>query len=107
MADRQNGRGVAVRTEDWPAQASDAVVRVVGSVRDKTTGPAVTAARALVYGLVAAVLGVAAIVLVVAAAVRALDAYVPNDVWVVYAILGGASVLAGMFCWSRRTAAQE
>jgi hypothetical protein len=42
--------------DEWPAQAADTIVRVVGSVRDKTTGPAVTAARGAVYGLLAAIL---------------------------------------------------
>jgi len=43
--------------DDWPAQAADTIVRVVGQVRDKTTGPAITASRAVVFGLLAAVLG--------------------------------------------------
>src|SRR4051794_38452383 len=42
--------------EDWPAQATDAIVRVVDSARDKTTGPAVNAAHAAKYGIVVAIL---------------------------------------------------
>ncbi|MEO7427847.1 MAG: hypothetical protein ABIY48_00540, partial [Acidimicrobiales bacterium] len=42
---------------DWPAQAADTIERVVGSVRDKTTGPAITLARWVVYGTFALVVG--------------------------------------------------
>ena len=52
---------VAAR-DDWPAQAADTIVRVVGQVRDRTTGPAITAARAVVFGLLAAILGTVALV---------------------------------------------
>ena len=47
--------------DDWPAQAADTIVRVVGQVRDRTTGPAITAARAVVFGLLAAILGTVAL----------------------------------------------
>src|SRR4051794_32233023 len=49
---------------DWPAPAADSIVRVVGQVRDRTTGPAITAARAVVFGLLAAILGILALVIV-------------------------------------------
>src|SRR5256885_15881374 len=53
-----------VRTDDWPAQATESIVKVVGTASDKVTGPITTAARAIVYGLFAGILGVAALVLV-------------------------------------------
>jgi hypothetical protein len=37
---------------DWPVQATDTIVRLVDSVRDRTTGPALDAVRWLIYGLV-------------------------------------------------------
>ena len=43
--------------DDWPAQAADTIVSVVEKVRDRTTGPAITATRAVVFGLLAAMLG--------------------------------------------------
>ena len=49
--------------EDWPAQAADTIVKVVGQVRDRTTGTVLTAGRAVVYGLLAAVVGSVALVL--------------------------------------------
>ena len=38
---------------EWPVQAADKIVETIATVRDKTTKPALTAARGLVYGLVA------------------------------------------------------
>ena len=35
---------------DWPVRAADTVERVVDTVRSKTTGPAIVASRAVVYG---------------------------------------------------------
>ena len=35
---------------DWAAQAADTIERAVGNVRDRTTAPAITVARAVVYG---------------------------------------------------------
>ena len=58
---------------DWPAQAADTIERVVGTVRDKTTGPALTVARAVVYGTFAALVGTACLVVLIIGAVRLLD----------------------------------
>jgi hypothetical protein len=90
------------RDGDWPAQAADTVVRVVDSVRGKTTGPAITVARAIVYGLLAAILGTAALVLLVIGAVRAIDSYVPGEVWAAHLIVGAVFTLAGLFLWTKR-----
>lgn len=80
---------------DWTVQAADTVERVVGTIRDKTAVPLTTVARALVYGLVAAVVGGAALVLVAIALVRVIDAYVPQEVWSAHLIVGGIFSLAG------------
>lgn len=96
---------------DWPAQAADTIERVVGSVRDKTTGPAITAARWVVYGTFALVVGTGVAVLVAIAAVRFLDVYLPNawfgerHTWVAHLVVGTVFSLLGMGLWSRRTAA--
>jgi hypothetical protein len=105
--------GAAPTGDDWPAQAADTIVRVVGQVRDKTTGPAITAARGVVYGLLAAVLGGACAVLLAIAGVRVLDAYLPDAVvgedhtWVAHLLIGAAFTIAGMFLWSRRRPAAD
>jgi hypothetical protein len=90
--------------DDWPAQAADTVVRVVGNVRDRTTGPAITVARAVVYGLLAAIVGVVALVLVVAALVRFVDVWVPGEVWSAHLIVGAVLCVAGLLLWRKRRA---
>jgi succinate dehydrogenase/fumarate reductase cytochrome b subunit len=99
--------------DEWPAQAADTIVRVVGSVRDKTTGPAVTAARGAVYGLLAAILATTALVLASVLAVRALaigvDALLGlgdadkagRSVWIAHALVGLAMTLAGLWAWRK------
>jgi hypothetical protein len=95
---------------DWPAAAADAIERTVGTVRDKTTGPAITVARGVVYGTFALLVGSVVAVLVAISAVRALDVYLPDSVfgdhhtWVAEALIGGVFTLAGMGLWSRRKA---
>lgn len=58
---------------DWPAQATDTIVSLVDTVKTKTTGPATTAARGAVYGLLAAIIGTAALVLFFVVLVRGID----------------------------------
>ena len=95
---------------DWPAQAADTIERLVGTVREKTTGPALTAARAVVYGTFAFVIGSALVILAIIGAVRLLDNYLPDawvgedHMWVTYLILGLVFLVAGIICWSRRNA---
>lgn len=72
---------------EWPAQAADAIVENIGKVRDKTTKPAITAARALVYGLIAAIVGILAAVLVLIFVARVYDNYSPIGIWLFYAVL--------------------
>jgi hypothetical protein len=99
--------------DDWPTQAADAIERVVGSVRDKTTGPALTVAKAIVYGTFAGLVGVAALVLFVIAAVRLLDSYLPDAVfgeshtWAAHLILGLLFVVVGGVLWLRRRAPEQ
>lgn len=101
--------GPSVATSDWPAQAADAIERTVGAVRDRTTGPAITVARGIVYGTFALLVGTAALVLLAIAAVRALDAYLPDAVfgeehtWAAHLLVGAAFSIVGMLLWSRRT----
>ena len=88
---------------DWSAQAADTIESVVGSIRDKTTVPLTTVARALVYGIVTGVAGGAALLLLAIALVRILDVYTPGNVWKVYAFVGGLFTVGGLFAWSKRT----
>ncbi len=91
---------------DWPAQAADTIERLVGTVRDKTTGPALTAARGIVYGTFAALIGIVIVVLTVIGLVRLIDSYLPGEVWATYLLLGGIFLVVGIVLWSRRNPAQ-
>ncbi|MDQ3757228.1 MAG: hypothetical protein M3394_05210 [Actinomycetota bacterium] len=93
---------------DWTVQAADTVEKVVGAVRDKTTVPLTTIARALVYGLLAAFLGVATLVLLAIAAVRAIVVVTPGErAWVAHAAVGGIFTLAGLFLLRKATAGKK
>ena len=97
-------RPAASDATDWPAQAADTIERVVGTVRDHTTGVAATIARWVVYGTFALLLGTVLAVLLAIAAVRFLDVYLPSDVWAAHLVVGSVFSALGMFAWSRRTA---
>lgn len=92
-----------IRTEDWPAQATEAIVKVVGRAHDSITGPVQKAARAIVWGLFATVLGVTALVLLLVFAVRFTDAYLPSSlfgnqhVWAAYLLIGLLLSLGGLY----------
>jgi hypothetical protein len=104
-----NSRGNEPATpDDWPAQMAESIERVVGSVRDKTTGPALAIARAIVYGTFAAVVAVAAVVLFVIATVRVVDVYLPDALfgethtWAAHLVVGLLFTIAGLVLWLRR-----
>ena len=64
--------------EDWADQAADTVVKVVDAVREKTTGPVLTAARAIVYGIIGVFAALVALILLIIALVRIVDVYLPG-----------------------------
>lgn len=92
------------RSDDWPAHAADTIVRVVGQVRDKTTGPAIKAARGVVYGLLAGLLGAACATMLAIALVRILDSYVvgEDNTWLAHFIVGALFTIVGLVLWSKR-----
>jgi hypothetical protein len=93
---------------NWAADIADTIERVVATVRDRTTKPLVTASRAVVFGLLAAILGVVALILLIVMASRALQALL--DIWfshdvsvyTSYLIVGGIFCLGGLFVLSKR-----
>ncbi|MGH9178852.1 MAG: hypothetical protein ACRD0N_09905 [Acidimicrobiales bacterium] len=100
--------GPAVPGDDWTAQAADTIERVVVGIRDKTAVPLTTIARALVYGLLAAVMGLSVLILVVIGAVRALNAYVTQgEVWASYLLIGGIFTLGGTLTLRKATSASK
>ena len=98
-----------VDTSDWPAQAADTIERAVQSVRDKTTGPAITAARWFVAGIYVLIAGIVVAVLFAIALVRILDAYIPDwwvgdeHVWLAHGFVGAICAAAGLWMLSRRS----
>jgi hypothetical protein len=85
---------------DWATQAADTIDSVVGTIRGKTTVPAETAARGLVYGILIVVMGAAALLLLTTGVVRLLDNWL--RVWAVYLIVGGVFTAGGLLCWAFR-----
>ena len=110
MAERFEVAPGPVRTDDWPVQATDQIVKTVGTVRDKVTGPIQTLARGVVFGTFALILGVVAFTLFLILAVRLLDDYLPDavfgedHVWAAYTLLGLAFSLFAMVFWRKRVA---
>jgi uncharacterized membrane protein YuzA (DUF378 family) len=108
VRDNRDTASPAPVSGDWAAQAADTIERAVGNVRDRTTGPAITVDRAVVYGTFAVLVGLAALVLATIGAVRLIDNYLPDAVfgeehtWATYLIIGLAFVIAGVVLWARR-----
>lgn len=97
------GPGAGI-TADWPRKAADAVDLVVDTLHDKAIRPALLAARAVVFGLLVAVLALVVLVVLSVGLVRLLDVYAfGGRVWISYAVLGGIFTVAGLAAWSRRT----
>ncbi|MEZ5321406.1 MAG: hypothetical protein R2698_04910 [Microthrixaceae bacterium] len=91
----------AGRETDWTDQVTDLVVDVVDTVRDKTTGPVLLAARALVYGIVAMIAALILLIVLVAVTGRAI-ALVPVASWICYLALGAILSAIGLLCWTKR-----
>jgi hypothetical protein len=89
--------------QDWTVRAADGIERIVTGIRDKTTVPLTTVARALVFGLLAAVMGTATLVLVAIGFVRLVDNYLPGDVWAAHLLVGGIFTLGGGFLLRKAT----
>jgi hypothetical protein len=117
MAQTVERSAAAKPSSDWTVQAADTIESVVGGIRDKTTIPITTVARALVYGLVAGALGLAALVLVAVGLVRFAVVYVGDigwfshnagrPVWAAEALVGLPFVLGGLFFWRKRRPADD
>ena len=95
--------------DDWPARAAATITQYVGTVRDKTTGPALTASRNIVYAIAMALIAFMLLILLLVLMVRMLvsvTAYVPGveagETWLAYFILGAVFGLAGMLLWRKK-----
>jgi hypothetical protein len=108
MPDRVELSTSTVRTEDWPAQATDSIVKVVGTVQEKVTGPVTTIARGIVFGTFAAILAGTAFVLLIILAIRVVNNYLPDavfgedHVWAAYFIVGALLCILAFWLWLKR-----
>lgn len=95
---------------NWAANTTDQVVKLVDTVKAKTTKPAVMAARGLVFGLLAIFLGLFALVLLLIFLTRGLQALLDigldheRSVYVSYFIVGGLLSLVGAVLFKKRNA---
>lgn len=106
MTDARDPRDPA--PQDWPAQATDTLVGLVDTARQKVNGPATKVARGLVYGTLAAVVGLAALVLALVLLVRGLDIVVDlvlglfdadragRSTWIAHLITGIVLLVPGL-----------
>src|SRR3954447_25658158 len=91
---------------DWAARAADSIERVVVTVRDRTTRPLLLAGRALVLGLLIAIVGVTMVVLLSIAIFRVV-VILTDRAWVADLILGGLFVIVGFILMALRKSAVE
>jgi hypothetical protein len=88
---------------DWTTDAVDNIEKVVETVRDKTVTPAQNVTKAIVFGLLTTFFIAMALAVFSIGAFRVVDVYLPAGVWATYLVFGGIFVVAGTFCWARRT----
>lgn len=92
----------------WARDIADQIIEIVGKVREKTTDNAIVAVRAVVFGLLGAILGVVLVTLVLILLSRLLQAILSNwidwstAVYVSYFIVGGLLTLTGAFLMTKR-----
>ena len=87
------------------AKAVDTIDLAVSTVNDKAIRPLVIAARAVVFGILIAVLGVVVVTMTSVALVRLLTVYVfGGRVWAADALLGVVFLAGGLLIWSYRSA---
>ncbi len=103
--------GGVADADDWPSRASATIVHYVGTVRDKTTGPALSISRSVVYlaaaGLIGVILAILALILLVrvlVAATSALPFVDQGDPWLAYLIIGVLFLGVGVFLWRKKDA---
>ena len=85
----------------WTVQAADAIEKTVATVRDRTVAPAERAAKAVIFGVLAACCVITALLLLSIVGFRSLSLVIP--VWATWMVFGGIFMAGGLFCWSRRT----
>jgi hypothetical protein len=88
---------------DWTTDAANAIDNAVGLVRERTVEPVQAVVRGVTYGLLAFLLVIPAVTLTTIAVFRLLTIAARGHVWIPWCGLGGIFLVAGWFCWSKRT----
>ena len=98
-----------VNGDDWPAKASATVVHYVGTVRDRTTGPALVASRWVVYALAMSLIAVVALIVLLLLMVRfgvVVTGYLPfvepGESWMAYYVLAVPFIGFGWYAWRKK-----
>jgi hypothetical protein len=103
----------APESSDWPKQATDSIVKVVDTVRDRTAGPAVKVARGIVYGSILALLGLPLFVILLVGVMRAVErglimigesrgwGFLAEPMWLVYLMFGLGFFILGRWLWAK------
>jgi hypothetical protein len=87
---------------DWTTDATNAIDSVVGLVRERAVDPVQTIVRAIIYGLLAALILIPAVTLLTIGVFRVLVIATDENVWAAWTGLGGIFLIIGWFCWIKR-----
>jgi uncharacterized membrane protein YGL010W len=93
---------------NWARDLTDTIDRTIGKVRDTATSKAVRASRAIVFGVLAAILGLITCVLLLIVLTRGTQALLdlavdrPVAVYLSYFIVGGILCLLGVLLMRKR-----
>jgi uncharacterized membrane protein YGL010W len=93
---------------NWAKDLTDTIDRTIGKVRDTATSKAVRASRAIVFGVLAAILGLITCVLLLIVLTRGTQALLdlvvhrPVAVYLSYFIVGGILCLLGVLLMRKR-----
>ena len=95
---------------NWASDTTNKLVNVVTTVREQTTTRAVIAARAVVFGIIAAFLGVFILVISIVQLMRVIQELLDlavtqaQAVYLSYFIVGGMLCLGGWLLFRKRSA---
>ncbi len=88
--------------QDWAAKAADLVEQLATTIRRKGIEPLFRFGRLLSYGLIAALAGIVVLLVTLTIVVRVLTDYAfGHHVWITYLVLGGITLLLGMFLMNK------
>jgi hypothetical protein len=83
------------------ARALDTIDTVVATVNDRAVRPAIVAARAIVFGVIIAVVGVTVLIMFCIGFIR-VTTIAGHRIWASYMVLGLIFSVAGLILYSRR-----